>query len=192
MSGWLERQGNYLFGSGDNSLLGDVEKGFENIGRVKVTDLSEESKSELGKYFDWKESADNEMYPAFDPLSEEDSKNFSRYEELGWRREKNEDGEWEYSRDKTTDEKLDALSEGLSSFSEKDQGQQRLFSETPRRLNAMGAGSRRGYGTEVSTSPYDVPTYLESSANYDKEVKSQLKGLLASPAIRNILIRSLV
>ncbi len=60
MSGWLERQGNYLFGSGDNSLLGDVEKGFENIGRVKVTDLSEESKSELGKYFDWKESADNE------------------------------------------------------------------------------------------------------------------------------------
>ena len=85
MSGWLERQGNYLFGSGDNSLLGDVEKGFENIGRVKVTDLSEESKSELGKYFDWKESADNEMYPAFDPLSEEDSKNFTKYEELGWR-----------------------------------------------------------------------------------------------------------
>ena len=55
MSGWLERQGNYLSGSGDNSLLGDVEKGFENIGRVKVTDLSEESKSELGKYFDWKD-----------------------------------------------------------------------------------------------------------------------------------------
>ena len=190
MSGWLERQGNYLSGSGDNSLLGDVEKGFENIGRVKVTDLSEESKSELGKYFDWKESADK--YPSFDPLSEEDSKNFSRYEELGWRREKNEDGEWEYSRDKTTDEKLDALSEGLSSFSEKDQGQQRLFSETPRRLNAMGAGSKRGYGTDISTSPYDVPTYLDSSANYDKQVKSQLKGLLASPAIRNILIRSLV
>tara|TARA_R110002051_G_scaffold131247_1_gene205119 strand:+ start:74 stop:601 length:528 start_codon:yes stop_codon:yes gene_type:complete len=115
----------------------------------------------------------------------------------GWSREKNDAGNWEYTRTLTEEEKRDRDANLLGQFSapEEDGYDKPLTTREPPRL--VQPSNTRPLGYEETQVSSQVPTYLQSrlqdSATYDRAAKSGIQGLLASEpvssAIANLLTR---
>ena len=109
----------------------------------------------------------------------------------GWSREKNDAGNWEYTRTLTEEEKRDRDANLLGQFSapEEDGYDKPLTTREPPRLARPSEPRQLGYrDTEV---PNPVTTYMQprfqNSAAYDQRAKEQIAGLLASPKISSVL-----
>ena len=106
MSGFLTDVGNFA-----DTVGNKIESGFSNLGR-KTVDLSYEEKQELDNYFDSIDS-DSGMLVDSSALSEEQEERYSKYSKMGWRREIDEDGNFVYSREKTSKEMQKQLEEAI-------------------------------------------------------------------------------
>tara|TARA_R110002153_G_scaffold112675_1_gene254811 strand:+ start:126 stop:650 length:525 start_codon:yes stop_codon:yes gene_type:complete len=114
----------------------------------------------------------------------------------GWSREKNDAGNWEYTRTLTEEEKRDRDANLLGQFSTAEVGSDKPAArgKLPTLISPPSERTRVFRDTQVSS---QVPTYLQSrlqdSATYDRAAKSGIQGLLASEpvssAIANLLTR---
>ena len=115
----------------------------------------------------------------------------------GWSGEKNDAGNWEYTRTLTEEEKRDRDANVLGQFSTPEEGgydKPVASGKLPKLISPPSERTRVYRDTQVSS---QVPTYLQSrlqdSAAYDQAAKSGIQGLLASEpvssAIANLLTR---
>jgi len=161
-----------------------IESGFSNLGR-KTVDLGDEERAELDAYFD---AADSGNVGGFG-LSQEQEAKYQEYAEMGWKREMGEDGKYKYSREKTgkeVAEDLEDLSGAIPSGKAASRGA--LFNQKPPGIPGMPRGS---VGYRQVENPYQVPSYLMSSAQYNEQISKLLGGLLTN-SIRNNPIKYLV
>jgi len=163
------------------SMLGSIGFGgggmFPDADRVKITDPEE------------KEA----LIKAFNKVDDEDNETLDRLGKLGYTMtEDPETGEVEFSRNKTKEEKLAEFSTAMGDLAEFDE---------PKVSGGIGAGfgqlghvGTRGATpmTPVSDTPYETTKRGRTSSQYADATEKQVAGLLANPAIRNILLRGLV
>ena len=123
-------------------------------------------------------------------LSDDELKKF---EDAGFSWEKNEDGEWEYYRDKTAEEKTDQAIAAIEGISQVDPGGQ-LIGKGANPFSGLGSvpTPRTRSPSVVPTSAYAVPEYLSSSSQFDANAKNMIKGLLSSPKIRKSILGGLI
>ena len=159
----------------------EVGVAFEGMGRTTV-DIDEEQKRELDEYFN---AVDAENVGGFG-LSEEQEEKYQKFAEAGWRREMAEDGTFKYSRKKTAKEISEDIAGAVPAG--KPASRAPLFTQRPQSGPSVPTGS---VGYRPTQNPYQVPSYLMSSAQYNEQISKMLGGLLAR-SIRNNPIKLLV
>lgn len=176
MSGFLTDVGNFA-----DTVGNKIESGFSNLGR-KTVDLSDEEKKELDSYFD---ATDSENVGGFG-LSEEQEERYGKYSKMGWRREMDEDGNFVYSREKTSKEMQEQLEGAIPAGKAASRAPQ--FSQKPPSMPSMPRGS---VGYRQLENPYKVPSYLMNSAQYNEQISKLIGGLLKEN-IRSNPLKTLV
>ncbi len=173
------------FGNSKDSIFDiigqKVEGAFEGLGRTTV-DIDEEQKRELDEYFSLLDSEAGGLAP----LSEEQEEKYEKFAQAGWQREMAEDGTFKYSRKKTAKE----ITEDIAGAVPAGQPASRapLFTQRPQSGPSVPTGS---VGYRPTQNPYQVPSYLMSSAQYNEQISKMLGGLLAR-SIRSNPIKLLV
>lgn len=158
-----------------------VESGFENFGRT-VVDIDDEQKKELDEYFNLLDSEAGGLAPLPENLEEK----YEKFAEMGWQREMGEDGTFKYSRKKTSKEISEDIAGAVPAG--KPTSNRPLFTQRPESGPSVPTGS---VGFRQVQSPYQVPSYLMSSAQYNEQISKMLGGLLAR-SIRSNPIKFLV
>ena len=169
--------------SGISSLAEGVSSGigeiFPDADRVKITDPEE------------KEA----LIKAFNEVDDEDDEALDKLGKLGYTMpEDPETGEVEISRNKTKDEKLAEFSTAMDELG-KSPEQEVLGGGAA--LRQPGSVSTQGTTAFTDTgimgsNPYETTQRRQTSSDHAAATQKQVAGLLANPAIRDLLFKGLV
>ena len=183
MSGWLERQGNYLFGSGNNSLLGDIGSFIEDD--VLTGDIFDPKSTEV-----FGETAD-QIKEKYNSLSTDEEKQAFR-EKTGYFLKTNEEGEVEgVFKEKTRSERISEAAEGVQGLL------------APPKFSPKGSGSipnpvaipRGSVGYRPVQNPYEEGLSsirrLQCAGSYNTNAE-KIMNQMSKYQIRPMILKSLI